>query len=402
MMCCVKKRFSLAMLIAGVILLGVPAACSDPESPPTDELVSQVQAMEYTDVRSFRMTVSATVNSGGNPVESYQEAAFSSPDRYYLKMTGEGFSSEIISIGEVHYVKSQDASLNMLIAATKGASGYPTRQFTQESLEMMLEPKMLPPEEISGTRCFHYSGRFDLESQWEEMRASLDPAQPDYEQSLQMMESEQERVRQSTVEYELWIGSEDLLVRQVKYSARIPSQIDGEWETSHTTILISDINVPVEIAAPLDTRGQLLEGWELPGNVKPGVDFSMALSYKIAGDDPARRQVSIVFTIANTGTQPASDVRLDFNRIGRTENDDDDQWISAEPSSGPVELQPGKSVTFIGRYEADITGVAGDKFEEMVGATPVRITWFTPGGSQEVKFIRSGEMPYPSAEPEAR
>jgi len=388
----------LVVLAAAALIVVVVVTRSPDVSPNPEELNHMGETIEAPDVQSYRSTLSGTSTNRGKTTESYLEAAFTAPDRYHIKMTEDGDVSEFIAIGDTHYIKSSELSPNVMRASTQSVSYFITPKYSLDLLDSLREPEALPMEEISGVECFHYRGAVDMERQWEEMKASLDPSQPGYEDRLEMMETELERIRQSTIEYELWIGKEDLLIRQTKYSGRTPSEEDEQWVTSMMTMQLFDINQPIVIEAPLDAQGELLPGWQLSEDYTPGIGFTGELDYEITGDDPAHKQVSVTFTVTNIGMEMANNINVSFRSI-TSGSEDVDSWVEAVPSaSGVVDLEPGESETFSGSYECDTTHIDARKFEELVKMTRARITYTTPAGHEQVKFV-SGGAPYPTAVP---
>jgi hypothetical protein len=165
------------------------------------------------------------------------------------------------------------------------------------------------------------------------------------------------------------------------------------------TIQLYDINQPMVIEAPLDARGELLPGWQLSENYTPGIGFTSVLDYEITGDDPTRQQVSLTFTITNIGIETASNIEVALDRIITPGYEEVEPWVEAVPSApGPVDLEPGESETFRGSYECDTTRTDARKFEELVKMTRARITYTTPAGHEQVKFV-SGGAPYPTVPP---
>jgi len=375
-------RPALIIVAAAIILVIVLFTQSPNTSPTLKELTQMAETIETPDVQSYRTIWSGTSTNRGKTSESYQEAAFATPDRYHLKVTEDGAVSEFIAIGDTQYIKSSE-------------------KYSLDSLDLLLDPEALPPEEINGVECFHYRGAVDMERQWEEMKESLDPSQPGYEDRLEKMEFELERMRQSTIDYEFWIGKEDLLIRQMKYSGQVPSEDEGQWDTSNTTVQLYDINRPIAIEAPLDAQGELLPSWQLSEDYTSGIGFKGELDYEITGDDPAHQQVSLTFTVTNIGIETASNVKVALDRIITPGYEEVEPWVEAAPSAPDLmNLEPGESETFRGSYECDTTRTDTRKFDELVKMTRVRITYTTPTGHEQVKFI-SGGAPYPAAVPPA-
>jgi len=387
----------LIVLAAAVLILVVVVTRSPDVSPNPEELNHMGETIETLEVQSYRSTLSGVSTNRGKTTESHHEAVFTAPDRYHIKMTEDGAVSEFIAIGDAQYIKSSELSPNVMIASTQSVSYSITPKYSLDLLDSLREPEALPIEEINDVECFHYKGAVDMERQWEEMKASLDPSQPGYEDRLEMMETELERIRQSTIEYELWIGKEDLLIRQMKYSGRTPSEEDGQWDTSTMTMQLSDINQPIVIEAPLDAQGELLPGWQLSEDYTPGIGFTGELDYEITSSDPDK--VSLTFTVTNVGIETASNIKVSLRFIAPV-SEDIDSWVEAVPSApGPVELEPGGSETFSGSYECDTT-IDASKFEELVKMTRAKITYTTPTGHEKVDYIQGG-APYPTAVPPA-
>ncbi len=390
-------RPALIIVAAAIILVIVLFTQSPNTSASLEELTQMAETIEAPDVQSYRSTLSGTSTNRGKTTESYLEVAFTAPDRYHIKMTEDGAVSEFIAIGDTHYIKSSELSPNVMRASTQSVSYSITPKYSLDLLDLLHEPEALPMEEISGVESFHYKGAVDMERQWEEMKASLDPSQPGHEDRLEMMETELERMRQSTIEYELWIGKEDLLVRQTKYSGRTPSEEEGQWDISSMTMQLFDINQPIVIEAPLDAQGELLPGWQLSEDYTPGIGFTGELDYEITSSDPDK--VSLTFTVTNVGIETASNIKVSLRFIAPV-SEDIDSWVEAVPSApGPVELEPGGSETFSGSYECDTT-IDASKFEELVKMTRAKITYTTPTGHEKVDYIQGG-APYPTAVPPA-
>jgi len=181
----------------------------------------------------------------------------------------------------------------------------------------------------------------------------------------------------------------------------VPSEDTGQWDTSNTTIQVYDINQPILIEVPLDAQGELLPGWQLSEDYTSGIGFTSVLDYEIPGDKQAHRQVSLTFTVTNIGIETAGDVKVALDRIITPGYEEVEPWVEAAPSTpGPVNLEPGESETFRGSYECDTTRTDARKFDELVKMTRARITYTTPTGHEQVKFI-SGGAPYPTAVPPA-
>jgi hypothetical protein len=156
-------------------------------------------------------------------------------------------------------------------------SGGPTGEETRKMMEMLFDVETLPEEEINGTECYHFRGIVDTEKylEWyhpiyieelteynktvEEGQTTMDP-----EQSWEGMEDFQ---RAKETIYEYWIGKDDNILRKRIIVDRLleanilPVDDLSHESTQQTISYYINFNEPVEITAPLDDSGELLEGW---------------------------------------------------------------------------------------------------------------------------------------------
>jgi outer membrane lipoprotein-sorting protein len=269
-----RKRLALfSAIVIITITIAVPfTACSQDTSPSLKELTGMADSIEMTDIQSYRSRWSGSGTSEGEASESYREVSFTAPDWYHVKDEENSTVSEFISIGDTQYINNSESSSALMIASINSISGFFTPQYSLDLLEMLVKPKPLPPETVNGVECFHYSGTVDMESQWKANLASLDPSHPGYQDMVESMEQELERIRETTTEYTIWIGREDLLLRKMEYSEQMPSKVDGQKDTANITVEFYDINKPVTIEPPLDEQGELLPGWQLSEDYSRGTN----------------------------------------------------------------------------------------------------------------------------------
>jgi hypothetical protein len=154
----------------------------------------------------------------------------------------------------------------------------PTSEKNLIVLEMLFDIERLPDEEINGTDCYHYRGILDAEEYlewvypvWEEhftkaneMQKETSGVDLDFELGWKTVES---IYRTKEMIYEYWIGKEDYLIRKRVLTQRDwlenPLPLDDLSHISTRQFIAEyyDFNEPVEIEAPLDESGELLEGW---------------------------------------------------------------------------------------------------------------------------------------------
>jgi hypothetical protein len=156
-------------------------------------------------------------------------------------------------------------------------NGGPTGEETRKMMEMLFDVETLPEEEINGIECYHFRGIVDTEKylEWyhplyieslieynetvEEGQITMDP-----EQSWEGMVDFQ---RAKETIYEYWIGKDDYIMRKRVITDRLleantlPVDDLSHESTQQTISYYINFNEPVEIIAPLDESGKLLEGW---------------------------------------------------------------------------------------------------------------------------------------------
>jgi len=143
------------LVAAAVIILVIVLVTRTPDiSPNPEELAAMAETVETLEVQSYRAIWSGTSTNRGKTSESYQAAAFTTPDRYHLKIKEDGAVSEFIAIGDTQYIKSSELSPNIMRAFTQSASNFLTTKYSLDSLESLLEPEALPQEEVAAWTAF--------------------------------------------------------------------------------------------------------------------------------------------------------------------------------------------------------------------------------------------------------
>ena len=144
-------------------------------------------------------------------------------------------------------------------------------------MAMLFTIETLPEEEINGTDCFHFRGILDVEKYVEWYRPIYIETATEFNETLDedqyKMDPEQswegiaDIYRSKETIYEYWIGKDDYIIRKrVVVERELATNTLAVDDLSHesTRQIISyylDFNEPVEITAPLDDAGKLLEGW---------------------------------------------------------------------------------------------------------------------------------------------
>jgi hypothetical protein len=216
-----------------------------------------------TIVNSFRANMSASDFGGDMMGEVTQEVAFMAPDRSHIIITVMGEKQEIIVIGGDLYANNAQyvSGFQGWALTTSIAAMTPSNEHTETTLDQLSDIEERAVEVIDGVNCRHYRGRIDFAKQIEEQIASLDPEQSNYEMMVEALEMQVEAMQEIKTDIGVWVGKDDGLVRQVYYEARVPTE-DGKSVSSTVTVIrYFDINAAITIEPPLDSYGELLQGW---------------------------------------------------------------------------------------------------------------------------------------------
>ena len=156
-------------------------------------------------------------------------------------------------------------------------NGGPTGEETRKMMEMLFDVETLPEEEINGIECYHFRGIVDTEKYLEWYRPLYIESMIEYNETVEegqiTMDPEQswegmvdfQRAKETIYEY--WIGKDDYIMRKRVITDRLleantlPVDDLSHESTQQTISYYINFNEPVEIIAPLDESGKLLEGW---------------------------------------------------------------------------------------------------------------------------------------------
>ncbi len=155
----------------------------------------------------------------------------------------------------------------------------PTGKETLKMLEMLFSVEILPDEEVNGTDCYHYRGILDVEKYLEWYRPvyieTRNRINEEKEEGEYKMDPEsgwsglKDVYRNKETIYEYWIGKEDHMIHKRVWTDRaleantLPLDDLSHESTRQLITYYLDFNEPIEITAPLDEAGELLEGWSV-------------------------------------------------------------------------------------------------------------------------------------------
>ena len=351
-----------------------------------------------TIVNSYRMTSYSAVTNDTGRSEYIQEMTHVVPDRSYIATSANDQKQEILVIGEDIYTNDPQIPGSYFIEAIS-LSVYtlvPGQEHTQKVLDEFADREEMENEKIDGIDCQHYRGRMDYAKGLEEKIAGLDPEEPDYEDIVEALESQIEMMRQIETDIEVWVGKDDGIIRQIKYTIQIPVDERGHWQTSMTLVNYSDFNSSIVIEPPIDASGELLPGWYVVGGPAREASFFVVIDADIT--DLKYRQTGIHIIVYNTGDVAVDNVRIDMKKPEDCRDNNPECWISAIPAviviDNNVQMNPGDSMVFVAEYKYDETD---SKVKELLEKAKVRITYIMDGRGNT--RIYSAGSPYPEAVP---
>lgn len=376
-------------------------------SPGPERLIAEAYAATES-LQSYRIDSSITNTFEGETVEASSEMEFAAPDRYHGKMTVDGETHEFIIIGDKQYTRERNGTQSGTVYGISMSGSILSKEDTLELLDTLTDLEKLPDEEIKGIDCLHYQGRVNIARMIEAQMANLDPEQPGYEEIKEALEQQLEWQSKVRIEVELWVGSGDYLIRQMKNDMKVPrippepaSGEPQEWDTSSSIVRYYDFNEPITIEPPLTASGELLPGWRLVGSFPKESTFSRDVTFTIGGDDPAHQRISFRIAITNISEEVASNVRVTVHTMATNEESKSIK-MEAEPSTpGPINLQPGESETYRITWEYDAIHTSKDELARLVHLTTILAKYTTPEGEEATQLLFP-DAPYPSKPPPER
>ncbi len=203
----------------------------------------------------------------------YSELEYSTPESYHLtrytiKLDTQSFLNELIVIGDQAYYKGKYIPP---LSPSKIAEDVPTKEYTLELLNMLIDIEKMPDENIDGVACYHYRGTIDMEKMWEMFLPRAEEMIKKYAQSMNLSDEDvaewlkkaEDYNRQMEAFLELWIGKNDYLIRRTVYIAKPLSSENPHNPTYMGIAKYYDFNEPITIEPPLTESGELLEGWRI-------------------------------------------------------------------------------------------------------------------------------------------
>ena len=192
-----------------------------------------------------------------------EKEVFGGYDNYYVKIypRGEGYYQAIIVVDGRRYIYGQVGKYQITESYFEELA--PTKQKTLDYLALIDNVETLEDEFINGTECYHYKGTVSTEKWLERM---IPRFKKNFENWPGISETDLDELvenfintnRRKEIRYELWVGKNDYLVRQVKeYTKILPT---GFYETIFV-MNFYDFDEVMDIQPPLDKNGDLLEGW---------------------------------------------------------------------------------------------------------------------------------------------
>jgi hypothetical protein len=350
---------------------------------------------------SYRATMSGTASEGDT---SNAVTEFVYPDHFHARLTSDGETDEFIIIGDKQYVKSGDMSRNTIIAFSNSASSILSKEATLKLIDSLTDLEPLPDEKIEGVDSFHFKGNYDMGKQLEAGKARLS------EMESRMDADDYERMRGDlriflnvNIEIELWIGKDDNLIRQIVQTTRYPDD-EGKLQTTSATMTFYDFNEPIVIEPPLDSNGELLDGWQMAGSITPESSqpvFSRNISSSIGAqegyDDYAHQKVGYSITITNNSIETVRDVRVTIATM-LTDTADKLAKVEADPETPTDTIAPDESRTYHARIPFDVTDLTKEEILELHDMATILVHFTTEDGRELAELLYL-DAPYPTKTP---
>ncbi len=355
------------------------------------------------DIQYYRSVTFVNITVEGETSSRQMEVDFAAPDRYHVSITDNNKVDEFIIIGETQYVTDDAFGRMMIQVFPDSHSSILKKEATLDLLDELTAVEKLPEEEIEGIRCLHYIGRLDIEKRIEELKRNIQKSSTESDipvMSDEQMEEVFEGMRSIDISYELWIGKDDYLLRQMKVEQTGPSGDDGEDMFVSMVMRYSDFNQPIVIEPPLDTGGQLLDGWQLVESISNEQVFGKSVITSVGTqegyDDRAHQEMKYAITITNNSNQTVEDVRVTIST--KLIEEIDIPLVVAEPEIPADIVAPGESRTFYARIPFDATGYTEEEILELKEIIKFFVDYTSENGQERTQLIYS-DPPYPTERP---
>jgi hypothetical protein len=229
-----RKILSTASIL--VILMLLLIACQ-PLTP--DQILSQSR-LKMKDVKSMAIGMEVRLTSQGQNVMITGEGVARLPDQSYMKMSAEGQGIELIAQPQDKFFMKGDTTQGKWIPLTKQQ----VNEGTGVSLNVLevqtilaglyTAPVLVNEEKINNADCYHLVFSINSQKYLEQLLPAAIPNGVD--------------PKTTTVEGELWIGKEDLLMRKVRVD--LVMQVKQQPAGTVTIFTNSKFNEAVEIPKP--------------------------------------------------------------------------------------------------------------------------------------------------------
>jgi hypothetical protein len=221
-----------APALAAALALTVLAAGCGGSGKSAEELVSE-SVTKTSDVKSFHLVVDVEhgKSSGSGLNLNFVDGDVLVPDRLKGKVGGTflglSISTDLVVVGETYYLKVPFSGWRKIDVDTLPAAFFDPEQGILAVIQGASDLKRDGSEEVGGADCYRVTGKVQADT--------LKPL-------LSTAEGSQ------TVDMELWIGKDDMLIRRVRLSGPISPDEDAN---AVRTVDLSNFDEPVEISAPV-------------------------------------------------------------------------------------------------------------------------------------------------------
>ena len=288
-------------------------------------------------LQSYQTELTVTSLPGLDLGTTTVELSYVAPDRYDIKTVNGDTAEETIKIGDATFYQTTIQGVVPQVVNPYSSPMSPDTGSTFRLLNTLHGLQTLPDEKIDGVDCYHYRG------------------------NLYMMGN------QPQVLVDIWVGKEDNLPRK-------------ETMGDDYTILFSNFNQPLVIAAPLTPTGDLLPGWN---TLQTGSHLTVNYTDSIGGADLADSSIQFDITLYNDGLQQANDVQVTLQTMA-TDNAVKPAQLVAVPSNNasPGAIPSWQSVTYNVTWEFDAGNLSKGELAQLIQQTTIIVTYQNEAGIQ--------------------
>ncbi|MDD5702775.1 MAG: zf-HC2 domain-containing protein [Dehalococcoidales bacterium] len=391
----------LAAVPIAAILIAIAILQPWSSIPGTQTIMAKAYAATSS-VQSYRFSISVSPTPDQ---EARLEAEYSSPDGYHVRMIEGEKIEEFIIVGDKQYVKNTSMSKNMIKATVAGFSSFLDKNTTFGLMNSLTDTQKLPDEKIDGTECLHYKGRIDMEKQIAETKRSLQESR-DRMQADRPTDEEIDAnlapMNDINIEIELWICKNDNILRQMKKSQQIPGP-DGQVQASSTTFKYYDFNQPVIIEPPVDTRGDLLPGWQIAGSITSDStqpvfisQIESSIGAQPGYDDYTHQRVTYKVTIQNQSSETVNNIQVVLSAIA-TNAEQKPEIIEGKPENpAHIDFAPDESETYNIAWDYNSGDLSKIEIISLVNQTTITVKFTTQDGRELTQLLYPTKAPPPS------